>query len=248
MGKLSDFECITGLLILGLIFFIIKQYETELTEKSYVTNTYMYILLALVITALVINVVDRRNLIDVYDSKFFWTLFAVSLISLLGIQFTPENNQVLKHIAWVVFVITMGISLYPIHKLNQVTNQTTNVLLTLICVVVGLTCIANYYPLGYFKSWEMPLFACLCGLVIFQLFDAFFSTEISPVRSKIYAWITIVLFTGFIVFDTQKVMLNAADMVAKCANQEQLGCVDYPSESLGLFLDILNMYSGISRS
>ena len=56
-------------------------------------------------------------------------------------------------------------------------------------------------------------------------------------RPKAFAYILIVLFIFFLLYDTKKIQINAK----KCITEK----ADYINESLGVILDVLNLFQNL---
>ena len=56
-------------------------------------------------------------------------------------------------------------------------------------------------------------------------------------RPKAFAYILIVLFIFFLLYDTKKIQINAKNCITSKA--------DYINESLGIVLDILNLFQNL---
>ena len=124
-----------------------------------------------------------------------------------------------------------------------------NVLLELIGVVAILSYVAYSQPLDTFNSWGTPLAYILGTVIVIECFDLIFSSYDNSgflTRNRIYGWIAVLLFSGFILYDTQKILKNATITTILCDSKNQWKCSDYPSASLGLFLDMVNMFTGLT--
>ena len=65
-------------------------------------------------------------------------------------------------------------------------------------------------------------------------------------RQKIYSFFAVLLFSGFVLYDTHKIFTDAHKVVAGCESLNQLDCADYPVASLGIFLDAVNLFNNLS--
>ncbi len=244
-----------ALLGLAIILIIVNGYGKPLTETRYIMNTYAYILFAiLAISGTVLYIDNHHQEIAITAYMNFFVMFILLITTLFAtIAISPEN-YIIKHIAWLAFLAIVGIMIYPSAKLALIKGQLWNIIISLACIVGTLSFIAYTKPLGTYLSWGNMLTTCLVGLIIFEVVDMLFfadnNTNKFITRTKIYSWITIILFSGFMLYDTQKLILHAKIYNSKCSNTinlQQLSCVDYPSESLSLFLDIINLFSSMSN-
>ena len=146
------------------------------------------------------------------------------------------TSKIIKHILWVSFVISMAVIMYPLYKKTILDNTFIKVLSTVFIITLILTLFVFFSKRETFSSWGGYLLYGLLALIIFQLMDIIF-LDYSYKKVKIYGMITVILFSGFILYDTD-VLLSKKNIINP----------DYPVESMNLFLDILNLFSGISNS
>jgi hypothetical protein len=69
-------------------------------------------------------------------------LFILTTILLFGLMLTPYNNQAIKHLLWVGFIILMSIVGYPIYMLAKEEKIFYKVLITLAILFIGMSYIA----------------------------------------------------------------------------------------------------------
>ena len=89
----------------------------------------------------------------------------------------------------------------------------------------------------------------LLGLIIFETLDLIFADYSSKNIQKrfwYYSLVGIVLFSGFLVYDTQKKIKEGLLLEKICTHH--LRCADYPTKSLDLFMDILNMFNQLTMA
>lgn len=243
---------VLALLALVVIYIIVNGVSSELTAKQYIFNTYMYILLGIILVGTSWAVIDE-NMSDVFFGMTAWQLVGLTVLtflSLFTVMFTSNNDMLLKHTAWLSFMICIGVLSYAMYKENQLNDNVQTVFISLIALVVVLSWIAYSQPLGTFDSWFGPMFTILFALIVVQLFDFMFffnQTGAFITRFRIYSWIGLLLFSGFLLYDTQKLTRDAIYISNECISKNQMQCADYPSESLNIFLDILNLFSSMSN-
>lgn len=240
--------------IIVLIGLIISNNNKQLTTNLYVTNTYLYILLAILFTTLTIVIMEimKLNINNKKMNSYYLYLFFISIIIIITFAVTSTQNVIFRHILFILFTIAMGIFTYPIYVDSLSSDLLYKSIATVFVIVIGLTIVTNQYPKNYFDNWGPILIISLSGLIIFELFDLLFSSkEIdhgSQLKSKIFAMIGTAILCGFIVYDTKKIYQHA-DQALECVKttNNNLTCTDYPSRSLGLYLTILNLFSEINR-
>jgi len=245
--------------LLCVIIYIIIKNNQHITSNIYVVNTYMYILLAVIICSLTILFMDYFHF-DGFNVFTIIITFVLLITIIFALALTDRSNILARHIMWLIFAIGVGVLLYPTYLFDIDRGILLSVLITLVVLIISLTLMAYYAPLHYFDGWGPILLLSLLGLIIFELADisiSFFSgTSITADRVRIYSIIGIIIFSGFIMYDTQRLRIDADD-VLKCISQNSndsnlvnvnLICADYPYKSLNIFLDIINLFNSLSYS
>lgn len=236
------------LLIFGIIYYLAYNTQKELNINDYVVNTYMYILLALFFLIIIMMLMDDINMkygtFDNINTCTFLAVFVISIVILFAFSYIDRKNYLLRHILWLVYIICIAIIIFPIYDIAKQTSILWKTIAAVVLIVVGLTYMASKFPIDYFNSWGPYLSIGLIGLIFFWLIDLIFVDNSNQHGiQKIYGVIAIVLFSGFILYDTKKIYQNADIAMIDCQNiNNQLRCADYPQESLALFLDITNMF------
>lgn len=244
--KLVLFLTLFGIIV---IYFIVTGISQELNEKQYILNTYLYILLGLILVVLTWAFIDETNIETFMNTSCkFFGLIILTFVSLFATISISQDHKILKNLAWTTFVLCMGLMSYVFYKKGIEDNTIHTTLLEILLVMAVLSYIAYSQPLDTFTSWSKPLSSVLCILIIVESLDLLFTTNpIYNVRNKIYSWIAVILFSGFVLYDSQKIILNGKIITELCPTKSQSDCADYPSSSLGLFLDILNLFTNISN-
>lgn len=223
-----------------LIYTIQRETSKELSINGYVANTYLYILLALILTVLfsslfreyVGNITNMSLLI-----AFFVMISGIMVINLSG-------NIIYRHIAWLVFISGIAYTLTPL--LSTMTEAAVSKIVLSLGLWIGiLSYFAFTSDLSTFLSWGNALFYLLLGLIIFQLIDMCFGT-VTEGKLKFYSMFAIALFSGFVLYDTQQIIASSELINKLCVSKDQSICANYPAQSLGLFLDMINMFTNAS--
>lgn len=186
--------------------------------------------LTLVYTVLAIAIMYTIVCSKISLTKNSLLLFVVSILCIFSLHFSPNishtNKTIYNHLVWLIFIYCIASSLQPIYNLNSGTFKTafvTTIILTTLIVV------ASSFVTTNIQGWKTYLFWTLLSLIIFRLFDTPTVGE-----NKMYGKITVVLFTLFIIYDVQYLNRHATSDVA-----------NLPRQSLSLFLDFINMFSGV---
>ena len=231
---------VLGLLIVGVLNFSFK--GGQFTCSRYILNTYMYIFLSLVILMLEILGLDKLGYKSFMDlplirDNFVWLIpyLIMLLVLVISVQNVNPQNVVLKHSLWLLLILMLGMSTLVFYKVAQSNNTLHQVLLILVGILGMFTTIAFIKPEWISMSWGPVLLFSLIALIITQIVVYIFFPNRRNV--KILAYVAVVLFTLFILYDTKRVQENAKTCVE--------GKADYINESLNLFLDILNIFQNL---
>lgn len=246
MNNINTTILILVIVLLTVIGMVLKNMMRPLDTSGYIINSYMYIFGSLLMVVLFGAIFDKYKTLEEFTATKLLAVFMLSIISLLGIITTSRENQIIKHISLVIFLLTISVSSYEIYKVANDSGVLFKVLIALAIIVLSLSFVAYTQPLTMFDGWYPYLFVGLMGLVVVQLLDIIFGGESTESRVKLYGWVTIVLFSGLLLYDTNKLRQLATVVVEQCKNKSQFSCTDYPAETLSLFLDILNMFSGLT--
>ena len=233
-----------------VIYLISTGTNKELTPNMYLLNTYLYITLAVLLIGSTWLSAEEYNLFGEQDiGNNFIMLIIVTFASLLTTLFTTNDQIVIKHVAWLTFVLCLGFTTYLHFKKNVQNKTLLKVLIRVLAIMGGLSYIAYTQPLDTFMSWGAPLTSALGILIAIEIFDLCFleKGEEFVTRIRIYSWIAIMLFSGFVLYDTQKLLNDGINITDKCLSKSQAKCADYPKASLGLLLDAVNLFQNVSN-
>jgi FtsH-binding integral membrane protein len=119
-------------------------------------------------------------------------------------------------------------------------------IITVILIFGTLTIIAHYNE-GKFIQWGSYLILALFVLIIYGILEIiFYNGNNFFGKYDIYAIATIIIFSGLILYDTDVIRLKG--MVHETLRKENIKIdINYTNDSLGLYLDILNMLSSVIR-
>jgi FtsH-binding integral membrane protein len=149
-----------------------------------------------------------------------------------------------------LFIICIGLITYAQYKISEENGNLSKIFLSLVTIIGILSWISLTQPLDRFDSWFEPMMIILTSLIVIQLIDLAFFAEPGEKflsRFNIYSWIGLILFSGFLLYDTQKLIKNGISVSAQCNQGKHLECVNYPVESLSMFMDIVNLFSSTSN-
>jgi len=227
-----------ALLIFICIIFAIGNYaikNRKFTCNRYILNTYLYIILTFNIIAIQLLLLEYNGVKFNPSLLLFVGIFILTLFCIFLMHNISSLNIVLKHFVWVIFVLLLGLIFYPMYSsFIDRKELILSAMLTTILLFVGLSAIAYLKPEYISLSWGPVLLLLLIGGIIMELTLLFIMNK-SQNRSiwfRFMSYFFIGVFMVFILYDTKRLQINAK----KCV------LADYIKESLGLFLDIFNIF------
>ncbi len=204
---------------------------------NYVLNTYLYFILSwgviLATTTTLKNLDVKLN--DLFSGPFTILLALSSICLLVGLLFIPPKLFFTKHFLYIAEMILLGITIYPYFVNNK--SLFYHVAITTLAILVLLSLITYSVPNLVKDSWFIYLFISLIALFIARITELVitYRNKKRPKFSRWVSYISILVFSLFIMYDTKKVLVNAD----KCVNP------DYINESINLVLDSLNLFSSL---
>ena len=202
----------------------------------FLANTFLHIFSGIVLTGLsaenpVLGDLSKKPLTHLL---FFLFTFGLVLI----VSGLPVGS--VKYLLFGLLCFALGQNVSGLEQRLKQKGLLTSVLLYTGVVFGTVMTIALLDPQNML-SWQFYLTTALLALVCALVFSALFIEDPST-KNTISQWLarfTVVLFTLFIGFDVQVLKENAK----LCA-----GNPDYVGESLALYLDVLNLFTGIGES
>jgi FtsH-binding integral membrane protein len=237
MDKLLLGLFVSILIFVCLLFsiFNLSIKDSKFTCNRYILNTYLYIILTINIISILMILMEYLKVQFRPNGLLFFSMFFVSLACIFMMHYIDAHSIVLKHIVWLVFILLLGLLFYPMY--NRYKNQKHLILssmLTTLIIFVGLSFVAYIKPEWISLSWGPVLLLLLIGGIIMELITIFLFSK-SNNRSLVLSLLSyffIMVFMVFILYDTKRLQINALECVK----------ADYIKESLGLFLDIFNIF------
>ena len=205
---------------------------------NYILNSFLYLFLSIAILASSILSIESQ---DVNINKLFagnskYLLLILSLMIIFGLVSMSPKYFLTKHILWIMFIILLGVFLYPIYKEKRSIFYQAG--LTTVAIITALSFLAFMKPDLIKDSWFMPLFIGLIALIVSQISErllANWGIIHATKYNKLFSYIAIGLFSLWTLFDTKQIIKNAEN----CVNP------DYINQSLDVLLDSLNIFTGI---
>jgi FtsH-binding integral membrane protein len=246
--EISNLSIIIALSLFTLVFVIYNNVSNQLTTESYIATTYMYIFFAF----LFIILVNEENLVpDLRHNIKLVAMCILMLILTVTLHAISQENQVLKHIVWVALIWMMAIILNPIYNLAKEENILNKVMVTIGVMFIVMSYFAYTKPLTYFDSWYPYLYSGLIGIIVSRLLNIIFSDLNNPggffSRDWMISIITVLIFNGFLLYDTQKIIKEGKVLNYVCKGKQNLSCADYPTKSLSIILDMINLFVNMTN-
>jgi FtsH-binding integral membrane protein len=196
---------------------------------SYIPYTYLHLAGGLALTAISSEYpVSKSRLV-----MFFEFIAIIVLVFVLGF-YKPGP---IKYILATLFCILIGQTLWPVVESAENKKVLREVLGSVFGIFLAMTAVA-FYDKGNLLGFGPYLFAGLIGLILARivLLVLNVSNPESIDFTKTYTllnWFGTVLFSVYIAYDTQVIRYRARKPY------------DYVDLSLGLFLDIINLFTNI---
>ena len=199
---------------------------------SFIGYTYLHLTGALAITSLSSeNPLFKQSLLP---------LIAENILALIILYLMMYNRPgPLKYILFVLFCLLIGQILSPGVKAAQKKGTLRTVLASVAGIFLAMT------VLGFIDNQNMLglgayLFAALMGLILARfVLIAINISEPTPLglenTNNLLSWASTTLFALFVAYDTQRL------------KEKQQKPYDYINSSVGLFLDIINLFSSENR-
>jgi FtsH-binding integral membrane protein len=249
-NQVTDNIAMTTLIgLLGII--MIGVYNTafkkgHFTCHRYILNTYLYILMALVIICLEVLSFDLYK-IDLHRHLGGVLSFVILLVVVLGVlwitMFINPRNVLLKHASWFLFTLIMGYLAYPAYLKSKDNNTLMSVLLSLVSILVVFSLVVFINPDFVSFKWGPILFFILVGVIITHIVFLLTLKKRNKKQNTNYvkgvSYFIIVLFIFFIMYDTKKIIVAAKH----CKEST----VDYINQSLGIVIDALNIFQSLAN-
>ena len=209
--------------------------DAKFTCNKYLLNTYLYILLTFNILAIMMLSMEYNKVNFRPNFIVFIGIFLLTLGCIFAMHMIDSEKVFLKHLVWLAFVIFIGLIFYPMYSSIPDKKMIISALVTTLGLVLVLSAIAYIKPEYISLSWGPALLFMLIGVIIFELVTLIimgFTKSYNSMLLRGISYFVIFLFMGFILYDTKRLQVNAKECVK----------ADYIKESLGLFLDIFNIF------
>ena len=242
-NELLKYILLIGFSLLGILANSINFSKLSFHCNNYILSTYLYFILSWGIVLTMIKVIDLKilDLGNIYDQKIIIPLAIVTfLLFPIILRLIPIKAFLFKHLIFVIYMILIGICLHPLYKTFR--NEFSHVVLTTMFIVLVLTFITFMNPDIIDDSILVYLFIGLLTIISATIIDFFYINKDSKYKfhlKKAITYLTIIIFSLFIMNDTKRIIENS-----KNCSSSPFG-PDFITESSNIFLDVLNLSSGV---
>ena len=225
-----------AIMIVTTTFFVyMRSFKDDIpTCDGYITNVYLYVILGLLMTAFFVLFIAKRNYAITGTKSML--AFVVAMTALFTLFSIEPQQALLNHLVWVVFIIAMSVSVYSVWRYTDYRGTLTSTLVITLLIVAGMTIIAHVKPEWINLGWGSGLtLALLAGILAWVV--PMFLGDIGNMSNyyKMLSGLFVFLFSILILYDTKLLRVKATRCIIP----------DYPTDSLGLFLDVINMFNNI---
>ena len=162
-------------------------------------------------------------------------------IGLLYGTILTQPGSILKYAFFIAFAFWIGQILKHVIEKLQLKGSLTRVLILTTGVFAAMTAL-GFYDSGNFLSLGPYLFAGLIGLILAEVLLLLFGSP--EEKRKGIQWLSlfgVALFSLLTAYDIQVLRVGA-----KLCKRTKGFQPDYPAESLGIFLDFINLFEDLS--
>ena len=226
------------LVLLGIYKNSFSGSPPRFTCKNFLLNAYLYVFLSFILISLIVDIYRKNkvpSLMEIYKKAglLFVATFLISLGLLITVMAWAPNNLIQKHLLWVTWIATMGYFLLGLAKKSPKVFEQAKVIT--FGIMLSLTLLTFVFPNKIKLTWGATLVTLLLGLIIVQLVGLLY--PFSSQSHYYIAYFSLLLFSFFMLYDTKKLMVKAKNCVK----------ADYINDSLGIFLNGLNIFVDIFR-
>ena len=198
--------------------------------------------------ALALSAVSAESL-DLYpaalERQSVLTQVIVSLVAIFGSMYgiyATRPGGIPKYAFFALFALLLGQTLKPLVQRLQGKGELTKILVMTTGVFVGMMAL-GFYDNQNMLGFGPYLLAGLVGLIIARILLALFGTEKEKAQGgEMLRLFGVALFAVFTAYDVQILKAGAKS----CKRARNAGFPpDYPRESLGLYLDFINLFSSL---
>ncbi|KAH9858073.1 Bax inhibitor family protein [Lenzites betulinus] len=228
--------------IVGVNVFLNRETRDGLTaaEQSYLHDSFKYTGGGLAITAIAARTLFKNGFAFRVMSANPWLVLGVSLVgsigTMMGAMYTPPENTVLKHAFWLGFNACQAATLSPLFFMSPAILS--RAALYTLGVVGSLSYVGATAKNDTYLYMGGPLLAGVTVVALSSLAPMALPLGMRglAITEAISLYGGLAVFSGFVLYDTQKILHNA-----QLAEQGKIAR-DPLKESIGLELDMINIF------
>lgn len=196
-------------------------------------NTYIYLFIGVIIAIGILWLYTRLN-VPVIGNNIWAVLLLLGILIVLTIALSRTPSGPLKYALTVLWLLVICYLIYPLVKyLPQ--NDVIKYFIIALALFGLLTVIAHVFPPTFFLSWGKILMILLIIVIVIGVLGLFLFRN-SRNFNLFYFILIIGLFSAFVLYDTQAIVKICQTNVKH----------DYINQSLGLFIDLVNIFAGVT--
>ena len=246
------------LIIIVVICILIGNYAFKngsLTCDHYVLNTYLYIILAILLVFMVILINDKYG---IFNSFLLWMsqgsmiriiiICIILLILLLGLSYAllkvNPNNIVASNTIWTLLILILGISLIPTIWFGRLENVVGIAGISTILITIGVGLLGYYYGDKIVTfDWDKYLNYALWALIGIIFIGMFIIENPETMFNFIFiiSILILIIFILLLLSNHKKLKENSE----KCIDGKTVP--NYPVESFNIFIKMLNVFQELIR-
>ncbi len=246
------------LIIIVVICILIGNYAFKngsLTCDHYVFNTYLYIILAILLVFMVVLINDKYG---IFNSFLLWMsqgsmiriiiICIILLILLLGLSYAllkvNPNNIVASNTIWTLLILILGISLIPTIWFGRLENVVGIAGISTILISIGVGLLGYYYGDEIVTfDWDKYLNYALMALIGIIFIGMFIIENPETMFNFIFivSILILIIFILLLLSNHKKLKENSE----KCIDGKTVP--NYPVESFNIFIKMLNIFRELIR-
>ncbi|XP_057309583.1 growth hormone-inducible transmembrane protein-like [Hydractinia symbiolongicarpus] len=209
--------------------------------RQRVKSTYLYFTGSLGITAVSAFYLSRSKAVFRMMNANRWLVFGGSLAAMIGssiacqsIEYQPGFNA--KHLAWTAHSGIVGVVIAPLMLVGgplvlRAAAYTAG-------TVAALSLTAACAPDEKFLTWGGPLSLALGGICVASIGGMFLpaTSAVAPAISSLVTYGGLVVFGGFMLYDTQKIIKHAELTTYSGKSYDPINA------SIGIYMDTINIF------
>jgi uncharacterized protein len=210
--------------------------QTEIDERTFISQVYLWMTTALVVTAIVAAWISSNTLLvyQLVGSPLFWILLIGELVMVFGLTLLIRRmSATVATLVFFVYAALNGVTLSLIFLVYTDASITSTFLVT--AATFGAMSIYGYFTKRDLTVFRSFLIMGLIGFVIASIVNLFLN---STTVYWIITYIGILIFVGLTAYDTQKLKRLASGGFASGEMERKASILG----ALTLYLDFINLF------